>query len=275
MPNARETFNSLLTEAVREYVERGFTSIERLNYWTERLRRSAIATMMPGQRIEEITRQHMQAILKREIDRGGLLKLHPGVPGFRLKDVRPKLRGELDRRVRAAADLIVLDKQAAVEKTIQRFSGWLSSIPPGGTRAADKMKVKEDIRKPMSSLPFNERRVLIDQGHKFTQNLSEIIALDNGALAGHWVSHYEQPGYNYRPEHKHFDVDDKFFIVRDNWAMKKGLMRKGEYRYTDEIEKPGELVFCRCYYVWIYNLASLPDDMLTAKGKAVLQEELV
>ena len=74
--------------------------------------------------------------------------------------------------------------------------------------------------------------------------MSEIIALDNGALAGHWVSHYEQPGYNYRPEHKHYDVDDKFFVVRDNWAIRKGLMKVDGYRYTDQIEKPGELVYC-------------------------------
>lgn len=210
--------------------------------------------------------------MKREIDNGGLLKLHPGVSAFRLKDVRPRLRAELDRRIRASADMIVLNKTEAVEKTLQRFIGWSTSVSRGGTRAASQSAVKEEIRKPMASLPYIERRVLIDQGHKFTQNLSEIIAHDNGALAGHWRSHYDQPGYNFRPEHKHYDVDDKYFVVRDNWAIQKGLMKVDGYRYTDQIEKPGELPFCQCYYRWEYNLGSLPDDMLTEKGRKALKE---
>ena len=53
--------------------------------------------------------------------------------------------------------------------------------------------------------------------------------------------------------------------------MQAGLMKKDRYRYTDEIEKPGELVYCRCWYEWKYNLRSLPSEMLTEKGKAELE----
>ena len=158
MPTAREDFNSILTEAVREYVERGFVSIDRLNYWTERLRRAALATVERGARLDQITRQHMEAILTREIERGGVLARHPGITPFRLKDVRPKLRAEVDRRVRASADLIKLNRQEQIEKTLRRFQGWTTSIPPGGTRAADKGEIKAEIRKPFASLPFEERR---------------------------------------------------------------------------------------------------------------------
>jgi hypothetical protein len=41
--------------------------------------------------------------------------------------------------------------------------------------------------------------------------------------------------------------------------------------YTDEIEQPGEFVYCRCYYQWIYALRDLPRDMLTQRGIDELQ----
>ena len=270
-----------MTEAVAEYVQRGFASVDRLNYWMERLRRTANAEGASETRISQLTRSHMEAIIKQEIERGNfargnVLKRHENPPSaYKLKEVRPALRKELDRRIRASADLIKINKTEMVEKTLQRFSGWATSVPPGGTDLTDRMEVKSNIAKPLSSLPFQERCVLIDQGHKLVSNISEIVAVDNGALCGHWVSHYTQPGYNYRKQHKHYDIDDQYFIVPDNWALQKGLMKKGGYRYVTEIERPGEKIFCRCYYQWIYNLASLPSEMLTAKGREALQEELV
>jgi hypothetical protein len=46
-------------------------------------------------------------------------------------------------------------------------------------------------------------------------------------------------------------------------------MNKGE-GYTDEMSTPGEEVYCRCAYVYIYSLRKLPDEMLTIKGKNLL-----
>jgi hypothetical protein len=43
-------------------------------------------------------------------------------------------------------------------------------------------------------------------------------------------------------------------------------MKPGEAGYTDQITKPGEEVFCRCYYRWLYNMRALPPAMLTVKG---------
>jgi hypothetical protein len=63
------------------------------------------------------------------------------------------------------------------------------------------------------------------------------------------------------------------FIVRDNWAIKAGLMKKGGLKYVDEVPRPAELPYCRCYYTWIYNLRQLQVlDLLTEKGKQALAE---
>ena len=169
----------------------------------------------------------------------------------------------------ASAQLIKLNRTAAIEKTLQRFSGWSTSIPKGGSDVVDKLKVKGDIRKSLAQLPFEERRVLVDQGHKFTASLSEILATNSNALAGEWHSHWKQLNYNYRPDHK--ERDRKVYVVRDNWALKAGLMKAGAVGYTDDITRPGEEVFCRCFYRWIYNLRDLPPEMLTLKGSKELE----
>ena len=108
-------------------------------------------------------------------------------------------------------------------------------------------------------------RLQIDQGHKFSNTLNDIIAVDGGAIAAKWKSHYRQPGYDYREDHK--ERDGNYYAIRGSWAMEKGLMNKGE-GYTDDMTMPGEEIFCRCGYTYIYSLRKIPEEMLTSKGKA-------
>ena len=49
-------------------------------------------------------------------------------------------------------------------------------------------------------------------------------------------------------------------------------MRKGPAGYTDDVTKPGEEVYCRCYYIWVYAIRELPQEMLTQKGRRALVE---
>jgi len=60
-------------------------------------------------------------------------------------------------------------------------------------------------------------------------------------------------------------------VVRDNWALEKGLIKLAGHQYTDQVTEPGEEVFCRCYYEYIYNLRDLPPEMITAKGREALE----
>jgi hypothetical protein len=261
------SFYTVLTAALNDILDTGYVSAERVAEWVRRLRGAAARSLTPPDVLERALHDTMRAIYRSKVERGGLLKYHPGVGRFTLQRVAPRLRGELDRRILASAALIKLNREKVIEDTLRRFAGWATSIPAGGTDAADRVELKERIRKPLASAPFETRRVIIDQGHKLRASLSEILATDGGALVGHWRSHYQQRGYDYRPEHKHFDVDDKYFVVPDNWALRAGLMKVDGHRYITDIERPGEKPFCRCWYVWTHSLNRLPDGMLTAKGR--------
>lgn len=264
-----DDFYSVVQEAVADISENGFDSVERINRWIDRLRLTAETSMVTPEKMRQMLDDGLKAIYRKMVDRGGLYERHPTVGRFTIEQVKPKLRAELDRRVLASAQLIRLNRAQAIEKTIQRFSGWATSVPKGGSDQVDRREVTKNVRKSLSQLPFEERRVLIDQGHKFTSSLSEILATDGGAIAATWHSRWRQAGYNYREDHK--ERDQLTYAVRGNWAIERGLMKPGPNGYTDDITKPAEEPFCRCTYRYVYALRDLPADMLTAKGRAELQ----
>ena len=258
------TFYETITAAVNDILEHGFDSGKRVEMWVERIRQAALQQMVPNQILENELRGAMQAIYTRLVERGDALQIMPGIPKFTIDRVKPRLRAELDRRISVSAALIKSNKETAVNETLQRFVGWASSIPPGGSDAQDRNKVKVTAKKALASLPFDQRRVIIDQSHKLTSTINDIIAKDGGAIAGEWRSMWRQRGYNYRVDHK--ERDRKIYLIRGSWAHEKGLVKPGPAGFMDEITQPGEEVVCRCGFRYLAHLRSLPPDMLTKKG---------
>lgn len=262
-------FHETITAAVADIIDHGFDSQQRIDFWLTQIRQAAVDSLTPPHVLEQALQETMRAIYRRVVERGDLVRAHPGIGKFTLEKVKPQLRAELDRRLMASANLIKLNREAAIEKTLQRFSGWSTSIPKGGSRAVDRNEVKADVRKSLAQLPFVERRVLIDQGHKLTASLSEVLATDGNALAMIWHSHWREAGYNYRHDHK--QRDGRVYALRGNWAMDRGLMKVGPAGYYDEITSVAEEPYCRCTAQWLYALSALPNDMLTVKGRTELE----
>jgi hypothetical protein len=270
MPSHGDDFYSVLTAAINDLAEHGFDSVERIAGWTRKLRNAAERSLVDPASIETQLRDALARKYSDMVDGGGLLKLHTGVPRFTIDRLRPALRTVLDQRIAASASLIRLNRDEAINKTLRRFQGWSTSIPAGGAAEPDKAQTKKAIRKSLAQLPFEERRVLIDQGHKLVASISDIVATDGGAIAGMWRSHWRQAGYDYREDHK--ERDGRFWLVRGSWAHNAGLVRPAPGAgFTDDQTQPAEEISCRCAYQYIYALRDLPADMLTAKGKATLE----
>jgi len=264
-------FYRTLTEAVADITEHGFDSEARVHDWVERIRRAARDDLVPEARLTAELKRVLTSAYDRYVERGGILLRHQDIPRWTIDRVKPKLRSELDRRIMASAGLIKLNREQSKQKTVQRFVGWATSIPAGGSSVVERVPVKTEIRKALASLPFEERRVLIDQSHKLISAVSNIVATDGGAIAGVWNDHgHTDKSYNARPEH--LKRTGKFFLIRDNWAQQAGLCKPGPDGYMDEIEAPGEFVGCRCFYRYVYAIRRLPEFMLTEKGKKALAE---
>lgn len=269
MSGSLPSFYEVVTAAVNDITENGSEDIQRVATWIRLIREAAERSMVSELVLEDTLQRTFRTSYRRMIEQGGALRVHIGIPRFTIERLAPRLRGELDSRLTTARHLIKLNREESMANVERRFAGWASSVPPGGTDTADKVAVKTAIRKSLTSLPFEDRRVLIDQANKFVSNLHQIIATDGGALAAKWHSHYREINYNYRKDHKL--RDDVVYVLRGNWALERGLMKLDGHLYTDDITAPGEEVFCRCTYTYIYGLRDLPPGMITELGRSELQ----
>lgn len=258
------TFFEIITAAIKDFETYGYDSKERLDMWLEKLEKAAKSSMTPPAELEETLRRQFTTMYDRAVNGKQFLKTKNEISAYKLHMIKPKLLAELQRRIMASANLIKYNRQDMIAKTLRRFSGWATSVPPGGSEVDDKKEVKKGVSKALKDLPFEERRVHIDQAHKFIANLKFIKAQDGGAIAAEWNSHWRQEGYDYREDHK--QRDEKIYAFRESRAMQMGWINKGA-GYIDEMTMPGEEVFCRCSYTYIYSINDLPESMLTKKGK--------
>ena len=241
----RAEFYRILTAAIEDLTDHGFDSQVRLEEWLERLRRAAAASLVPEHVLERNLKDVLERVYRRTVEGLKLIQMHPAVSRYTLERVKPKLRAELDRRIMASANLIRLNRQASIERTLQRFAGWATSIPIGGTEVTKKREEQRRIRRGIAGLSFEERRVTIDQGHKLVAAINDIVAQDGGAIALTWRHVNEgPPAYDARPNH--VARDGHIFVLRDNWAMQKGLMKLAGRKYYDQVTAVGEEPFCRC-----------------------------
>ncbi|HEX8893995.1 MAG TPA: hypothetical protein VF783_11765 [Terriglobales bacterium] len=269
-PTINATFHEVLTAAVRDISENGYDDVARVDDWLKRLRFAALADLPTPEEIQSRMQLAMKTVFERTFSKASMLKYHPGVPRFTVERLKPFARAELDRRIVASAQLIKLNREAAVEKTVQRFSGWATSIPEQGSKVVEKVDVKEHIAKPIQQVKYEARRVSIDQGAKLVAAVNEVVATQGGAIAFRWRSHWKRAGYDYRPDHK--ERDQKIYLIRDSWAKEQGLVKTGSAGYYDEITAAAQEPFCQCYVVALYALRELPEEMLTEKGKKLLDE---
>lgn len=273
---SKKTYYETVAAAIRDFATHGYDSQERLDYWRKLIEKAAASAFAPMDDIERDVRETMLRGYHKLVTRGGLLKRMPQISAYTLQRLTPQLQRELQRRIAASVELIKLNRPVAIAKTMQRFSGWATSVPEGGfpkdvRKGVYKyVDIKQDVQKSMTSLPFEERRVIIDQNAKLMSAINTTVAEGGGAIAATWQSHKHQRGYNGRPEHN--KRDGETYLVRGSWAIEDGLVKKGAHAYTDEIEQPGEFVFCRCSWIYLFNIRDLPAEWLTKKGEEKLAE---
>lgn len=263
------SFTETIRAAVDDFARNGYDSEARLQGWMERIRAAAEADLVPEAVVEEELRASLTQVYERLVERGELLRRMPGVDRYTIARVRPALREELNRRILASANLIKLNREEAIRSTLRRFSGWAVSVPPDGLGdRPGRREAATATRKELTKLAFQTRRVAIDQGTKFAANLAQVVAEDGGAIAAIWHQHYTR-----YPRKAHKQRDGKWYLIRNSWAHKAGLVKPiPENGYLDEHEMPGELVYCRCTLTYAIGFRKLPAEMLTEKGRARLAE---
>jgi hypothetical protein len=201
---------------------------------------------------------------KSQVDYKALHKRHE-IEGYIIAALYFLLRDEKDNRIFSAKQLTKMRREETKDTVMRRFAGWASSIPVNRT-ITNKQEIVNFIVKPIKELPKHEKTIVEDQTRKMVSNMDMIVASEAGAIGYFWHSLFRVPGYNYREEHKHLDLDGKFIILKDSWAYKAGYIKRGNQIFQDDIECPGELPNCKCTAKYVYDINSVPKDCLTIKG---------
>ena len=259
-------FDDILKEAVDYVIRHGFDGTLEFSSLINRLRNAAEATATPERVVKEKMGKYLEGVFDKAVSNRGIRKAFSTLPVVTIDKIKPELRAELDRRILANAQLIKINREQAIDKTLQRFSGWTTSIPKDA-HAINKKEVIADIKKPLEQLRYENNRRNIDQGHKLIESVNAVIGIQTNAIAVRWQSRWRRPGYDFREDHK--ELDGKVFAIRGNWAIEKKLMNKGA-GYSDSIVQPAQLPFCSCSWEYISTLSQLPDDMITKKGRDAL-----
>ncbi|OYY59045.1 MAG: hypothetical protein B7Y55_01155 [Polynucleobacter sp. 35-46-207] len=260
-------FDEVLKRLIDEVTKSGFADSPRMTSMMRELKAAAEESFIAPEKLEKMMGASLHTYFKRATSPRRLKINNSGVERLNITRIMPELRSELDRRILANASLIKLNRAQAIDKTLQRFAGWATSVPANAAKSVDKAEVTRDISKTARDLRYEVRRREIDQGHKLMAAIDATIAHGNGAIAMQWQSHWRQPGYDYREDHK--ERDGKVYAIRGAWAISDGLINKGA-GYTDEITAPAQEISCKCNGIYLYSLNELPDEMLTAKGRAEL-----
>ena len=268
------SFSTVLGLAVGAIALYGLLSSKQLKDWEKALIAAALFTFMQPKEMNVVLYKRLDGIYKDMVTDKKLLKKYPNMDRGAFDRAKDKILHRLALRKFLGADLIEKNYRESIDTVVRRFIGWASSVPAGGIKELDREVEKRKIQKAILSVDAEGKFIVRDQMHKFQTEIEEILSVDGQAIAAKWHSQWRVPGYNYREKHKHIDVSGEVFVIRDNWALQGRLMKLSGRKYTDSIIRPGMEPNCKCVYEYIYSLSDLPDDMLTAKGRAAIAAKL-
>lgn len=278
----------ILTGAITDIAVNGYNSEATINRWLMSLQNSLknYSANLPAAR-SLVEKSMTQAFNQSFFDSKGnpsakFLQRNRGIDAFTLQRLKPKAQMKLQERIAQNASLIVLDRDAAIADTLKRFQGW--TIGQVAQQAITKTEIKkqaEAILKPVNNAPrdFVPRRRMIDQNAKMVAAVNDVIAEDGGALAMTWHQNWSANPRNAEnagkkdklsPHKNHEQFDGKTFIRRESWAVKEGLLKKGDLPFLEDLQTfPGHEVYCGCTASYDYSLTALyriRPDAFTQKG---------
>jgi hypothetical protein len=154
--------------------------------------------------------------------------------------------------------------QALLEQLIEQ-------VPIGGTKdraiTGQVSEIKEEIRQ----LAKWDKLFNIYKAESFPSEVEYLFALEGKPIAAIWrYSEADEQG-EYRKTYSHKERDGRVYVVRDNWALAKGLMTAEPYGYIDEVSHPNQEIGCMCSLQWLYAISDLPTNMVTEKGVSELK----
>lgn len=209
---------------------------------------------------------------------------HKGITKASIKDLKPKMKKELEKRVTLSFNLMKNQENELKQKMASRFLNWVSIDSKevrGNTTSKQSLLNFLDFAKENGIAEDHAKFILKDQTRKMITALDFMVADQNGAIAGVWKNRGDRrvvgnPNGLYPTGNlahgDHWDRENKVYLFKNSWAVQKGFA-KSDYYYEDlEDGGVGVAIGCRCRLEMIYDLRDLPTEFLTKKGKELLED---
>lgn len=258
-------------------------SVDRLLATFRNLSRQEIDKFI--KKLEPNLRREMRTIYKKWL-RGGYKKYFPYLKPYRLEELKPKFRKELDDKVVNSLSLIKTQEHEFMSAIENRFRNWatISSEQLRGRTQEEKNKmIREQIGYASTK---HQQFVITDQTRKLIGSLNELTAKEAGAIAGIWHNQRDKrvvgnPNGKYKPtsiHENHWAREGKLYILRDSWAVKRGYLEpKNKITYAEDISDgmPSIPIGCRCYFEYIFNLDEIPQkfqEIITESGEKFMNK---
>ena len=123
---------------------------KRINDLINRALKGEDVTFLLGQMgiiLEDIPKPDLSKKLReaysKDIERKGILKRHGPEAALVILYIMHKLRDERDNRILSAKQLVDLTRERAKDTVVQRFLGWMSSIPTVETKTSKKREIAQ------------------------------------------------------------------------------------------------------------------------------------
>lgn len=209
-------------------------------------------------------------------------KDNKGITKASINDLKPKFKKRLENRILNSFQLIKNKDEETKNALASRFLNYVTidSKEVRGKGAGEKSFL--DFMEFAKEMGIDENHALFileDQTRKLTSELNQIVAKENGAIGCIWKTRRDKrvvgnPDGLYPEGNKahndHYERENKFFVYKDGWAYKQGLI-KGEIYDNLEDGGVGVAIGCRCWVVNIYDLFDVPSENLTKKGAKFLE----
>lgn len=207
-----------------------------------------------------------------------VFKSNKGIKKVSIKDLKPKFRKELENRVLISMNLIKNRDNELKQRLASRFLNWVtidSDEVRGKTTSGNSLLRFLDFAKENGIAERHARFIIEDQTRKMIADFDMLVAKENNAVGCIWKTRQDKrvvgnpnglyPNGNLA-HNDHWDRQDKFFVFKDSWAFKNGMIR-GEIYENLEDGGVGVAIGCRCRLEIIYDLRDAPFENLTNKGR--------
>lgn len=211
----------------------------------------------------------------------GYKKTNKGISKVKMSDLREEFKKEMEKKITVSFNLIKNADDELKQRLASRFLNWLTIDSPevrGSGASKTSLLNFLDFAKENGIARDRAEFIINDQKRKMIAEFDMIIARENGAIGGFWITRKDKrvvgdPNGDYpnpTPAHgDHYDREGKFFIYKESWAYKKGYV-KGEIYEDLEDGGVGVAIGCRCRMQNIYDLRDIPTANLTKKGKEIV-----